>query len=514
MVRAMKALSAITVALSVFPFLSCDAASDKVPTFAEDIAPVVFSKCAGCHREGQAAPFTLLTYEQVKKRAKQIAEVTGEHVMPPWHADRGVIEYANDRSLSDAQIALIKRWVDGGAPQGDASKTPPLPKFPTGWELGEPSFVVEMPEAFTVPAEGKDIYRNFVIPLNRDEDTWINGIEYKPGAPSAVHHVLYFLDTEGKARQRDAADPLPGYNGMGRSNGSFRYLGGWDLGTQPSKVGYDLAWLVPKGADLVIQVHYHPSGKEVQDKAKLGFHIAKQPTARPWSIAPVPPFFGILSGIHIPAGTKEYIKESTMVLPVDVEAIAVNAHAHYLGKRMEMEATLPDGTKKVLLKMSDWHFAWQEDYAFKQPVKLPAGTQLHSLISWDNSDSNPHQINHPPKDIRWGPRSEDEMGTITLTVMMNTPEEKAKLHAELKRSLTAQFIQRAFENDVASMATVKSQIQSDVKNVPDERRLVVLQMLLKNLDKNNDNKLDDEEMKPAIDLVSPGMKGFGQIGFD
>lgn len=315
MVRAMKALSAITVALSVFPFLSCDAASDKVPTFAEDIAPVVFSKCAGCHREGQAAPFTLLTYEQVKKRAKQIAEVTGEHVMPPWHADRGVIEYANDRSLSDAQIALIKRWVDGGAPQGDASKTPPLPKFPTGWELGEPSFVVEMPEAFTVPAEGKDIYRNFVIPLNRDEDTWINGIEYKPGAPSAVHHVLYFLDTEGKARQRDAADPLPGYNGMGRSNGSFRYLGGWDLGTQPSKVGYDLAWLVPKGADLVIQVHYHPSGKEVQDKAKLGFHIAKQPTARPWSIAPVPPFSGSFPGFIFRRGRRNISRKARWSCP-------------------------------------------------------------------------------------------------------------------------------------------------------------------------------------------------------
>jgi hypothetical protein len=510
----MKIPSFFVLALSTLPISLHAASEDKVPTFAEDIAPLVFAKCAVCHRDGQVAPFSLNTYEQVKKRAKDIAEVTGEHTMPPWHADRGVIEYANDRSLSDAQIALVKRWVDGGAPQGDASKTPPLPKFPEGWELGEPSFVAEMPEAFTVPAEGRDMYRNFVIPLNRDEDTWINGIEYKPGAPAAVHHVLYYLDTEGKARERDAADPLPGYNGMGRSNGNFRYLGGWDLGTQPSKVGYDLAWLVPKGADLVIQVHYHPSGKEHLDKAKLGFHIAKKPTARPWSIVPVPPFFGILSGIKIPAGEKEYIKESSMVLPVDIEAIAVNAHAHYLGKRMEMSATLPDGTKQVLLKMSDWHFAWQEDYAFKQPIKLPAGTRLHSLISWDNTDANPHQTNHPPKDVRWGPRSEDEMGTITLTVMMNTAEEKAKLHTELKRSLTAQFIQRAFENDVASMATVKTQIESDVKGVPDPKRLSFLQGVLANLDKNKDGKLDDEEIKPAIDFVTPAMKGFGQIGFD
>ncbi len=510
----MKLQSVITVALTTLASTLHAAPEEKVPTFAEDIAPVVFAKCAGCHRDGQAAPFTLHTYAQVKKRAKQIGEVTGERVMPPWHADRGAVDYANDRSLSDAEVALIRRWIDAGTPEGDAAKTPPLPKFPEGWELGEPSFVAEMPEAFTVPAEGKDMYRNFVIPLNRTEDTWVNAIEYRPGAPSAVHHVLYFLDTEGKARKYDEADPAPGYNGMGRSNGNFRYLGGWDLGTQNAPVPYGLAWMIPKGADLVLQVHYHPTGKEQSDKGKMGLHISPKPTARPWSIAPVPPFFGILSGIHIPAGAKEYIRESSMVLPVDVEAIAVNAHAHYLGKRMEMTATLPDGTKQVLLKMSDWHFAWQEDYAFKQPVKLPAGTRLDSLISWDNSDSNPHQTNHPPKDVNWGPRSSDEMGTITLTVMMNTPEEKAKLHAELKRSLTAQFIRRAFENDVAGMAAVKSQISSDVKGVPEADRLGYLRILLATLDKNRDGKLDDEEVKPAIELALPAMRGFGQIGFD
>jgi hypothetical protein len=489
-------------------------AAEKAPTFTEDIAPVVFAKCAGCHRDGQAAPFTLHTYAQVKKRAKQIVEVTGEHVMPPWHADRGVVAYANDRSLSDAQVALFKRWVDAGAPEGDVSKLPPLPKFPEGWQLGEPSFVVEMPEAFTVPAEGQDIYRNFVIPLNRTEDTWVNGIEYKAGAPSAVHHVLYFLDTEGKARKNDERDPAPGYNGMGRSNGSFRYLGGWDLGTEFAKVGYGLAWLIPKGADLVIQVHYHPVGKEQVDKAKIGFHISEKPTARPWTIVPVPPFFGILSGISIPAGTKEYIKETSMVLPADVEAIAVNAHAHYLGKRMEMTATMPDGKKQVLLKMSDWHFAWQEDYVFKQPVKLPAGTRLDALISWDNTDANPRQHTHPPKDVRWGPRSTDEMGTITLTVMMNTPEEKAKLHTELKRKLTGQFLQRAFANDVAGMAAVRSQIQGDVPQMPRADRLTLLRGMVAPLDVNKDGKLDDEEAKPGIDFALPFMRGFGQIGFD
>jgi hypothetical protein len=491
---------------------TADGAEDA--TFNEHVAPIVYAKCAGCHREGQAAPFSLLNYEQVKKRAKQIVEATGERVMPPWHADRGVVEYANDRSLSDEQIALIRRWVAAGAPEGDASKRPPLPEFPDRWALGAPDFIAEMPEAFAVPAEGPDMYRNFVIPLNLEQDTWVNAIEFKPGVPAAVHHVLYYLDTKGKARGYDAADPAPGYNGMGRSNGQFRYMGGWDPGTQIAPLGYGLAWLLPRGSDLVIQVHYHPNGKPAVDRSALGFHVSEKPTARPWTIVPVPPFFGILAGISIPAGEKEYIKQCSMVLPADVEAIAVNAHAHYLGKRMEMTATIPNGEKRWLLKMSDWHFAWQEDYVFKQPVKLPAGTRLDVLISWDNSDSNPHQPSHPPVAVRWGPKSTDEMGTITLTVMLDTPEEKKALHAELKRTLTDQFIRRLFENDTAGMAAVRSQIGEEVRNVPNGRRFGFVRQLILPLDANKDGVLDAEEIKPGIEHMLPFMRGFGEIGFD
>ena len=485
----------------------------EIPVFSEHIAPVIFSKCAACHRDGQIAPFSLINYAQVKKRAKQIAEATHDRVMPPWHADPGVIEYANDRSLTKDQIDLIQRWVAAGAPEGDPAKTPALPKFAEGWELGTPDKIVKTSEPFKVPAEGSDMYRNFVIPLDLDKDTWVNAIEFKPGAPSVVHHVLYFLDTKGKARGYDAADPAPGYNGMGRANGNFRYLGGWDLGTQQAQLGYGLAWLLPKGSDLVLQVHYHPSGKEVLDQDTVGFHLSDKPTARPWSIVPVPPFFGILSGIHIPAGEKEYIKQSSFVLPVDIETFAVNAHAHFLGKRMEMTATLPGGEKKWLLKMSNWHFAWQEDYAFKQPLKLPAGTRLDSLISWDNTDANPHQYYHPPRPINWGPRSMDEMGTITLSVMLNTPEQKASLHKGLKQMLTSQFVQRVFENDAGSFATIRSQISEDVK-VPNQGGFDLMRQFIMPLDKNKDGVLDSVEIQPAVDFMAPRMKGFGEIGLD
>lgn len=498
-----------TLVATLFPV-----AHGEEPNFAENIAPLVYEKCTVCHRKGQVAPFALTNYKQVRKRARQIAEVTMDRIMPPWHADKGVVDYANDRSLSDEEIDLFARWLKAGAPEGDPAKTPALPKFAEGWQMGEPDLIVEMEEGYEVPAEGPDQYRNIVIPLNLKEDTWVNGIEYRPGDPSVVHHVLYFLDTKGKARKYDAEDPKPGYDGMGRSNGNFRYLGGWDLGTQPASLDHGLAWLLPKGSDLVLQVHYHPSGKATKDKASIGFHLSDKPTARPWTILPVPPFFGILDGINIPAGEKEYVRKNSMVLPVAVEGIAVNAHAHYLGKRMEMKATLPNGEEQWLLKMSSWHFAWQEDYTFKKPVKLPAGTRLDVLISWDNTAGNPHQPTHPPRNVRWGPRSEDEMGTVTLTVMVDTAEEKAALHTALKRKLTGQFIQRVFENDQASMRVVSGQIGDEVKGVPTGKRLAGLRMLLMLLDNNRDGKLDDKELEPGIDRMLPHMRGFGEIGID
>ena len=265
-------------------------------TFNEDVAPVVYAKCAGCHRPGQAAPFSFLGYEQVKRRGKQIVEVTGERYMPPWHADPGVVEYANDRSLSDEEIALIKKWVEAGSPEGDPAKKPAVPDFPEGWQIGEPDLVATMAEPFPVPAEGRDIYRNFVIPLGLEEDKWVKGLEFKPGDAEVVHHILYYLDTKQKGRELDARDPEPGYNGMGRSNGEFRYIGGWDLGTQAAVLPSDLAWFVPKGTDLVIQVHYHPIGKATKDQSSVAFHFADKPTARPWTIVPVPRILGSSRG--------------------------------------------------------------------------------------------------------------------------------------------------------------------------------------------------------------------------
>ena len=484
-------------------------------TFSEDIAPLVFQNCTVCHRPGQIGPFALTDYESVKRRAKQIGEVTGDGTMPPWHADRGVVEYSNDRSLTPPQIALIADWVAAGTPEGDPAKTPALPLFPEGWQMGKPDLAATMPEAYLVPAEGKDIYRKFVIPLNLDQDRWVKGVEFRPGDPKVVHHILYYLDTTGKAREYDARDPAPGFRGMGQSNGEFRYLGGWDLGSQPTELPYGLRWFIPKGADLVVQINYHPNGRETTDQSSVGFHFSDEPTARPWSIIPVPPHFGMMQGIDIPAGAKEHLEEASFVIPEDCEAFAVNAHAHYLGKRMEMRATFKDGSTRWLLKTSNWDFQWQEDYIFQQPIKLPAGTRLDVLMSYDNSAENPNNPTHPPRRVVWGPFTTDEMGVITLSVMFDTREQKEATHQALRVFLANQVIDRLLEGDDSAMGPLGGGAALPGKAGP-AKSLDAARSRLLALDFDKDSKLGPLERIPAIQFILQGsfIKNLGAIGFD
>lgn len=492
--------SATILSLLLLP--SPGAEEEKSVTFSKDIAPIIFENCTTCHRPGQIGPFSLTDYENIKRRAKQIVEVTEDRTMPPWHADPGDVKFSNDRSLTPEQIKLLADWVTAGRPEGDPAETPPLPEFHENWQIGEPDQIATMVEPFTVPAEGRDIYRNFVIPLNLEEDKWVEAVEFLPGAPEVVHHILYFLDTTGKARGYDAEDKRPGFS-MSKSNADFRYIGGWDVGTQPTELPHNLRWFVPKGADLVVQIHYHPNGKEMTDQSSVGFHYSDKATSRPWSIVQVPPHFGILQGIAIKAGEKEHIEKATFILPEDCEAFAVNAHAHYLAKRMELTATLPDGEKMRLLRTSRWDFRWQEDYAFEKPVKLPAGTRLDMLISYDNSASNPNNPTNPPRDVKWGPQTTDEMGSITLAVMFDTKEQKDSTHEALRVLLVNQFIDRLVEGDFGVLGGRKPQ-------------LVQAQQLLKALDTDKNSVLSQSERLPAIRFIrgSDFMKRFGAIGFE
>ena len=249
--------------LLVIPFiLIATAPALAAPTFNKDIAPIMFNHCASCHRAGEIAPFELLTYKDVKKRATLIVDVTEDRFMPPWHAEKDYGTFHGERRLTDAQIAMIKQWVDAGCPEGDAKDLPPQPKFTDGWQLGEPDLIVKMTEAFEVPAEGRDVYRAFVLPLGLTEDKYVRAVEFRPGNRRVSHHALLFLDDSGKARELDERDPGPGYRSFGGPGfAPSGGLGGWAPGNQPVELPDGVARSIKKGSDLVVQMHFHPTGK-------------------------------------------------------------------------------------------------------------------------------------------------------------------------------------------------------------------------------------------------------------
>ncbi|MDB6053680.1 MAG: hypothetical protein JWN25_1203 [Verrucomicrobiales bacterium] len=450
--------------------------SGKVPNFSEDVAPIVFQNCVGCHRPGEAAPFSLLSYKDVQKHGKLITEVTGTRFMPPWHAEQGHIELLNPRMLSADQIALFKTWYENGMPEGNPGKLPKLPTFVEGWQLGKPDLVVKMEQPWKLYAEGRDIYRNFVFPLNFTEDKWVRAIEFRPCARTVVHHALFFIDTTGTARKMDEEDAEPGFKGGDRASRTFKPVGGWALGGNPRPLPDGLAIAYPKGSDLVIQTHFHPAGKEEEETSTVGLYFADAPPKQTFVGIQLPPAFGEITGMDIPAGETNYLVKNSFTLPIDVEAFAISSHAHYLGKVMTMTAVLPDGKEKLLLKIPDWDFAWQEQYTFKNRVPLPKGTRLDVVMSYDNSANNPKNPANPPVRVRWGPRSNDEMGSIGLQVVAAKETEAPILRAGLKDHVTDILIDRA---------------------IKEPKRIALVDALFKQFDKNENGKIDDDE-RPAL----------------
>ena len=405
-------------------------------TFAETIAPIVYQNCVTCHRPGEAAPFSLISYEDVKKRGALIATVTKSRYMPPWHAAHAYGEFAEERRLTDAQIAEFGEWVNQGMPQGDPAKMPRLPQFPDGWHLGKPDLVLEMPTGFDLPPSGPDIYRNFVIPTHLTEDRWVRAVEFHPSARKVVHHVLYAYVDGGALAKVDGADGRPGFGGMGSigvapGGSNSGGLGGWAVGATPIFMPEGLALPLPKGSDFVLQMHFHLTGKPETEKSVLGIYFADQAPERRLMGLQLPALFGFGAGIEIPAGERNYTVDDSFTLPVDVIAYSAGAHAHYVAKEMRASATLPDGTTKPLLWIRDWDFAWQDRYNYKAPVTLPKGTRVDVHLRYDNSADNPRNPSHPPRRVQWGEQSFDEMGSVTLQVVAVAKQDEATLQQAL-----------------------------------------------------------------------------------
>jgi mono/diheme cytochrome c family protein len=431
---------------AALPFVA-QSAPETAVMFNRHIAPIIYNNCSTCHRPGEAAPFSLLSYQDVVKKAKTIGKVTASRLMPPWKADPASYAYRDERRLKPDEIELIQAWVKQGMPEGNAADKIEPPTFGSGWTLGEPDLVVTMPAAYHLPADGPDIYRNIAVPLGLTEDKWLTAIDMKPSARAVVHHVLYFADGNGRAHNRPQDGTEPGFSGM-RAGGASIALGGWALGAQPHLFPHGLALRVPKGSDLVVQYHFHPSGKPEAEKSVIGLYFAKKAPERTLARIQMPPHYSLFSGLDIPAGEKDFVLRDSYTLPVAAEAVGVGAHAHYIAKRMKMTATLPSGEVKTLLSISDWDFAWQDRYYFQQLVPLPKGTKLEAEIHWDNSAENPRNPSNPPVRVSWGEESKDEMGSISLITVAHEESELKTLTDDLSQR-SRELARERMRNDPA-----------------------------------------------------------------
>lgn len=398
-----------TLGLSVVTLMGSSSNEEPIvkPTFAVDIAPILFKHCSTCHRPGEAAPFSLLTFEDARKRAETIAYMVEKKIMPPWKAVKDYGKFHDENYLSASDIEKVSAWAKSGAPRGPVDKEPKPPTFNSEWTLGKPDLILQAKRPFKLPAEGEDVYRHFIIDPGQKETMYVTAMDVKPGNRKIVHHVIAFLDSRGQAEKIQARkqDGQEGYNSFGSPGfipqGS---LGGWAPGLQARHLPDGAAFALKPGTKIVLQVHYHPSGKEDTDQTRIGLYLSKKPATKEVNIAWMAnPMF------RLKAGDPEAKVQLQFPIPIAVTLYGVMPHMHLLGKEMKAWAVLPSKEEVPLVWVKDWDFNWQFTYAFKEPVKLPAGSQIHISGTYDNSKGNTRNPNDPPKDVRWGEQTTDEM---------------------------------------------------------------------------------------------------------
>jgi hypothetical protein len=407
-------------------------------TFDEDIAPIIFQHCSICHRPGQSAPFNLLDYQDVKKHMKEIAEVTARRSMPPWPVEPGYGDFVGARRLTSDELAVTQEWVAEGGVEGDPVDLPALPKWSEDWQLGEPDLVVTMPQPYVLPPEGRDVYRNFAIPVPLAARRYVRAVEFKPGSPKIVHHAFIKVDQTGQSRRLDGRDGAPGFPGLMTPDGVEMPEGhflSWQPGKFPSQEPDGLSWVLKKGSDLVLQMHLRPSGKPEVMQSKVGLYFTDTPPTNTCCR-----FFLTSLTLDIPPGSTNYLVKDDFVLPVDAQVLSVLPHAHYLCREMQGFATLPDGTKKWLIMIKDWNFDWQGDYHYSSPVSLPRGTTLSMRYTYDNSTNNIHNPNNPPRRVTYGLQSTDEMSDLWLQMLPRNSADSETLTRKFMEKMQKLFV--------------------------------------------------------------------------
>jgi len=466
-------------------FTAAPLLSAAPPTFNKDIAPILYEKCVICHRPGEVAPFSLLTYQDASKRAGLIATVTRSGYMPVWKPEAGYGKFQHERRLSAEQISLLGEWAKDGAPQGNPKDKPAPPVFTEGWQAGEPNLILKAGNGFDVPADGPDRFQCFVLPLNLEQDSYIRTTEFRPGNRRVVHHGVIYVDESGTARK------LAGDKGSYPCFGGPRVpatglLGGWAPGTIVEPGDPQLSVPVRKGTDLVVQIHYHPSGKPETDTSSVGVIYGVPPTKGRTSVLMVN------TNIDIPPGDSSYLVKSKITLPQDVEVSGVFPHAHWLCRDMKIDAFLPNGDVTHMVWIKDWDFNWQGGYRYQSPLHLPKGTRVELAYTFDNSEKNPRNPSSPPQRVTFGEQTTDEMAVAFLTVLLPSPADVGSFQKEMRLSVLA---------DILESGNL-SQLRGRIPGLNGDRA----QQMMKMFDKNGDGKLDADERTALIDFLRTMMK--------
>ncbi len=435
--------------------LACNEQSEKLeakspPTFAEDLAPLIHEKCVVCHRPKGSAPFSLISYQEVKKHSSDIVEVTHSRYMPPWLPRQSDVLFKDDRLLSESEIQMIKDWVTHGSLAGDLTKAPAPPSWSDEWQLGKPDLILELPKSFTLSAQGEDIFRNFVLPIPITQTRFVSAVEFQSDRSSVIHHAWMTVDKTDSCRQRDEqhSDQIgfPGMD-MGYSSPPGGHALGWTPGKLPHQVPPEMAFALEPGDDLVLQLHMLPSGKPEIIQPKVALYFSEQaPSLFPYGLQLTP------AHLEIPANDPDYLVERSIVLPVETQLLSIYPHAHYVCKEMHITATFPNEKKITLLNIPDWDFFWQDLYTLQTPITLPARTLLEMRYTYDNSQKNPRNPNSPPQTIREGDRSVDEMGNLWLQLLPTDHRQRDVLEeAVLKNAIQA----RASFRDLYQLGNLK-----------------------------------------------------------
>ncbi len=392
------------VAVTLWGGAPATEAAGPVPTFAKDVAPILYNRCAECHRATMFAPMSLVTYEEVRPWARAIKSKVVKREMPPWHADAPAGVFKDDPRLSQQEIDTITAWVDGGAPRGDSRDLPALPPLPAeGWTIGKPDLILTMADEYHIPADGTVPYLNFRIATGLTEDKWIQAYEFKPSNRAIVHHIV------ASAVPANEAPSAVDEAGGGRNS----------IGNLvPSRPGVVLplgvAKLLPANSDIVLQMHYTTSGSPQTDRTSVGIIFAKEP--------PKKVVGGGGSGTNqrfvIPAFAANHEVRAERKLTEDTNLLAMMPHMHVRGKDMTYIAKYPDGRTETLLSVPRYDFRWQTTYEYVTPKLLPKGTVVEVIAHFDNSPANKDNPD-PSHDVRWGDQTWEEMMIGATTTIMD-----------------------------------------------------------------------------------------------